>query len=37
MITACYEIKNFEEILRESEIALGGLNDDLIGHGLLWI
>jgi hypothetical protein len=37
MNTVCYEIKDFEEILPELEIALGRLSDDLIGHELSWI
>jgi hypothetical protein len=37
MKTVCYEIKDFEEILPDLKIALAGLGDDLIGHGLLWI
>jgi hypothetical protein len=37
MITVCYEIKNFAEILPELEISLGRLNHDLIGHRSFWI
>ena len=37
MRTECFEIKEYEEILTELEIALGNLSDDLIGHEVSWI
>lgn len=37
MRTECFEIKEYEEVLTELEVALGTLSDDLIGHELLWI
>jgi hypothetical protein len=37
MKTECFEIKEYEEVLAELEVALDKLSDDLIGHALLWI
>ena len=37
MRTECFEIKEYEEVLAELEIALDNVSDDLIGHRLLWI